>query len=128
MLKEPAQQEISSEVAFWILDAWQRMNRPLLVSGARGSETKLEPAGVYWVSPDDSKVSLALLSDDGQGEVRKVPLVGARFSFYATVKAAPTPEHGGGFWRSQLIAKLPDGKMLTIVEPVVPSECLARVS
>jgi hypothetical protein len=120
-------QEISLEVAFWILDAWQRMARPLLARGAKKDENNLEPTQLLWVSSDDATVSLVMPSVKEQNEEWITRLAGAKFTFCPTVKLANSYGTGNEFWRSQLTAEFPDGKTLLIAEPVIPSECLAKL-
>lgn len=120
-------QEISSEMAFWVLDAWQRMARPLQVLGVKGSAAKVEPAKIYWVAPSDSKISVNMLNN-GRAEEWRLSLADAKFSFCASVKSCPSSKSRNIFWRSHLLAELRGGKTLLFAEPIIPSECLASAS
>ena len=117
-------QEISSEVAFWIFDAWQRMASHLQVKGTRSGSSLASEAGMRWTDPKDSKIALELVDDKGQKHEWRVPLADAKFSFGTRLGLATPafPDFGGGIWLAFLLAEFPDGSQLLFAERFVEPE------
>jgi hypothetical protein len=114
--------EISSEVAFWILNAWRRMAAQLQVRGTKGNESKMLPAGILWCDPQLSKVRLVILDDLGQKEEWPLSLSGATFTFGVPKESASFPELAGNAWHGYLLAELPDGETVLFAERFLEAE------
>ena len=107
--------EISSELAFWILAAWRRMNAQLHVSGTIGGKSESLPGVMWWLSPKESKMCIELLEPSGQKREWKVSLDGATYSFNPSECPAMFPA-GREIWISFLKMDWPDGGTLLLGE------------
>ena len=115
--------EISFDVAFWILDAWRRMASQLQVKGTRSGSSLASSAGILWSDPNDSKISLELVDANGQKHEWRLPLADAKFSFATSKLAAPLSMGlGEGIWLAFLLAEFPDGSTLLFGERLVETE------
>jgi hypothetical protein len=100
--------EISSGVAFWILEAWRKMDAQLhLIS--LNTQPSNSPAKVWRTSPSDSSVWMVILLDNGQNKEWRLSLADAKFSFGVESECAPFHELTEGVFVSVLSADLPTG-------------------
>jgi hypothetical protein len=101
--------EISSGVAFWILEAWRKMNAQLHLVALRNAQPSSWPAKVWHTSPTDSSVWMVRLLDDGQNTEWMISLEGAKFSFGVEGELTPFHELTEGVFVSVLLVELPTG-------------------
>jgi hypothetical protein len=112
-------QEISSGVAFWILDVWRRMSAQLQLVATDGTDTESTPASIWWTSPIDSIIFVVNMGAAGQNKEWRIPAKGSKFSFGVPHESALSREFTKGIWLSQLLIELPDGKTLLFAERFV---------
>lgn len=97
--------EISSALAFWILDAYRKMAAQLHVSGTILTELIALPGVIWWTMPADSKFCMALLDiDREQRRECVISLPDAKFWFDPMGASLPDElkELGGETWLSFL--------------------------
>jgi hypothetical protein len=112
--------EISSGVAFWILEAWRKMDAQLhLVS--LNTQPSSSPAKVWRTCPSDSSVWMVRLLNDGQKKECRLSLADAKFSFGVESECAPFHELTEGVFISVLFADLPSGPKFIFGE-LLPEE------
>ena len=74
--------EISSSVAFWILDAWRQMEAQLQVDALDGKHvTGGSPAVILRTVPKDESVSMVAVDNKGQNIEWTVSLKDCKFGF-----------------------------------------------
>jgi hypothetical protein len=100
--------EISSRVAFWILEAWRKMDAQLHFVSLNTTPSN-SPAKVWRTAPSDSSIWLVRLLDDGQKMECRLSLADAKFSFGVEEELTPFHELTEGVFVSVLTADLPDG-------------------
>jgi hypothetical protein len=108
--------DISAHVAFWILDAWRKMNSQLQLSAIKGTTAQGSPASILRTDPNSSIVSLVSVDLAGQNREWTISLEGARFMFGVVPDATPFPEFAEGIWRSFLAISFSDGRIFTFGE------------
>jgi hypothetical protein len=100
--------EISSRVAFWILEAWRKMDAQLHFVSLNTTPSG-SPAKVWRTSPSDSSVWMVRLLKDGQNKECRLSLADAKFSFGVEGELTTFHELTEGVFVSVLSADLPDG-------------------
>jgi hypothetical protein len=98
--------EISSGVAFWILEAWRKMDAQLHFVSLNTTPSS-SPAKVWRTSPSDSSVWMVRLLKDGQNKECSLSLAEAKFSFGVEEELTPFHELTEGVFVSVLTADLP---------------------
>lgn len=111
--------EISSGVAFWILEKWRNMSVQLQLSYFSGSSAQGSPAVISRISPMASKVSFVILDPDGQKKEWTLSFEYCKFSFGVAAECAVFPEFAEGKWVSYLAIELPNGKQILVAERFV---------
>jgi len=101
--------EISSGVAFWILEAWRKMDAQLHLISLNTTPSSSPAAKVWRTAPSDSSVWMVMLPDNGQNQAWMISLAGAKFSFGVEEELTPFHELTEGVFVSVLTADLPDG-------------------
>ncbi len=113
--------EISSGVAFWILEAWRKMDAQLnLIS--LNTQPSSSPAKVWRTSPSDSSVWMVRLLNDGQKKECRLSLADATFSFGVEGGLTPFRELTEGVFVSVLLADLPTGTKFIFGEQFLEDE------
>ena len=107
--------EISSGVAFWILEAWRKMDAQLHFVSLNTTPSS-SPAKVWRTSPSDSSVWMVRLLKDGQKKECRLSLGDAKFSFGVESECAPFHELTEGVFISVLSADLPTGEKFVFGE------------
>jgi hypothetical protein len=108
--------EISSAVAFWILDAWRQLEAQLQVNAIRGISSQGSPAVVWRTSPNELKISLVALAARGQKIEWNLDLHDCKFSFGTAADSTLYPEFSEGKWVSFLLAEWVGDKRLIFAQ------------
>ncbi len=114
--KAKCMNEISSGVAFWILDAWRKMNAQLQVAVFPGESLMRGSAAVVSKIVSSEVVSIRRVDARGQNTVWTPSFAGCRFSFAVPSEASSLAELAGGKWVSYLVVVCPDGKRVVFGE------------
>jgi hypothetical protein len=118
--------DISSGVAFWIFDAWRKVEAQLQVVSINGALRASTPAVIWHTFPIASKISMVILLDDGQKREWELPLADAKFSFGTVGECAVFPEFAEGKWVSFLVADLPSGTQMLFAERFVDGNAIDK--
>jgi len=108
--------DISTNVAFWVLEVWRKMNSQLQVSAFKGTTAQGSPGSILSTDPNSSIISLVIVDLAGQNREWTISLEGARFMFGVVPDATPFPEFAEGIWKSFLSISFSDGRVLTLGE------------
>jgi hypothetical protein len=108
--------DISSNVAFWILDAWRKMDSQLHLSATKGPIIQDSPVSIIRVDPNASIISMVIVDLAGQNREWTISVEGSSFSFGTAFDATPFPEFVEGAWRSFLTISFSDGRTLAFAE------------
>ena len=108
--------EISSGVAFWILDAWRRIPSQLQLSSFGENLISGSRTVVRSVKPSLSMVSLVKEVAAGQNGEWNLSLGDCKFWFGVPEESSPLEIAAGGKWLSFLVIELPVGKRLVLGE------------
>jgi hypothetical protein len=110
--------EISSGVAFGILEKWSDSSAQLQVSVYRAGKSQGTPAVIISTDPGSEKIVASIL-ESGQPAKWNLPLHGSKFSFGVPSEDAPYPEFAEGKWVAYLVADLPGGETIVFSERFV---------
>ena len=118
--------EISSSVAFWILDTWRRMEAQLQVDALDGRRvTQGSPAVILRTSPNEESVSMVAVDNKGQNLEWTVSLKKCKFGF-GVASESPFPELTEGVFISVLAVDMPGNKHLIFRQRFVDTEMPPR--
>jgi hypothetical protein len=90
--------EISSGVAFWILEAWRKMDAQLHLASLNTTPSS-SPAKVWRTSPSDSSVWMVVRGDNGQNKELETVSSGCYVFFRSGRRVNPIPRIDGGSLR-----------------------------
>jgi hypothetical protein len=112
--------EISSGVAFWILDVWRKMAAQLQVNAFEGRGEKLvgSSAVILRTSPNNESLSIVAVTSSGQNAEWTIPLKDCKFGF-GVAGESPAPEFIEGRFVSCLVVDMPEDKHLVFRERFV---------
>jgi|ERR1035437_89594 hypothetical protein len=108
--------DISTNVAFWVLETWRKMAAQLQLNTFKGTEAHRSPAVIVHTNPKSPIISLVSVDIAGQNKEWAISLEGARFMFGVVPDTTPFPEFTEGSWRSFLSISFPDGRVMTFGE------------
>jgi hypothetical protein len=108
--------DISPNVASWVLDAWRKMAAQLQLSTFKGTAAHHSPAVIVRTNPKSSIISVVSVDLAGQNREWAISLEGAQFMFGVVPDTTPFPEFTEGIWRSFLSISFPDGRVMTFGE------------
>ena len=111
--------EVSSDVGFWILEAYRRMSSQLHFSGTIGNESISLPGIIWWSMPAESRLSIALTDVDREHKrERRLSLRNAQF-WFDPVASSGVPS--GEIWLSFIKIESEENSLLIGERFVKPS-------